>query len=299
MQTTRWILQLSRPRFWFYLLGPFLLGIAAYEFIDYSTDIGNYQIGLILAGLFFTLPANLLIYGINDLFDYETDKNNPKKKDYEVLLAPEQRKRFNIILIAVVLPILILLLATLLFDFNTASKAITFDPNTVGLWSLAGFLFFGIGYSAPPIRAKARPFVDSFFNILYIFPGLISFGILTEQWPPLYIIVAATLWCMSMHAFSAVPDIRADRKAGLHTIATDLGKENTLLFCFISYGLAGALTFIDLGLLSIIGSTIYLTLMVLAYKAASKAELFSVYKLFPYVNVTLGFSIFWYIILSR
>lgn len=294
-----WIFKISRPRFWFYLLGPFLLGIAAYEFLDFSTSIGNYQIGLILAGLFFTLPANLLIYGTNDLFDYETDKNNPKKKDYEVLLAPEQRKRFNTILLAVVLPILVVLLATLLLDVNTASKTLTFDPNLVGLWSLTGFLFFGIGYSAPPIRAKVRPFVDSFFNILYIFPGLISYGILTEQWPPMYIILAATLWCMAMHAFSAVPDITADKKAGLRTIATELGKENTLLFCFISYGLAGALTFTDLGLLSIIGSTIYLTLMVLAYKASSKAELFSVYKLFPYVNVVLGFTIFWYVILSR
>jgi len=299
MQLFTWIMKISRPRFWFYLLGPFLLGIAAYEFINFSTDIDNYQIGLILAGLFFTLPANLLIYGTNDLFDYETDKNNPKKKDYEVLLEPEQRKCFNIILIAVVLPILTLLLMTLLFDSNTASSSIAFDPNIVGLWSLAGFMFFGIGYSAPPIRAKVRPFIDSFFNILYIFPGLISYGILTEQWPPVYIIVAATLWCMAMHAFSAVPDITADKKAGLRTIATELGRENTLLFCFISYGLAGALTFKDLGLLSILGSIIYLTLMALAYKASTKAELFGVYKIFPYVNVVLGFSIFWYIILSR
>jgi 4-hydroxybenzoate polyprenyltransferase len=34
------------------------------------------------------------------------------------------------------------------------------------------FLFFAIGYSLPPLRAKARPFVDSIFNVLYQFSAL-------------------------------------------------------------------------------------------------------------------------------
>jgi hypothetical protein len=41
--------------------------------------------------------------------------------------------------------------------------------------SLLGFLFFGIFYSAPPIRAKEIPFLDSFFNILYVFPGIAAY----------------------------------------------------------------------------------------------------------------------------
>jgi 4-hydroxybenzoate polyprenyltransferase len=40
---------------------------------------------------------------------------------------------------------------------------------------------------------------------------------------------------MAMHAYSAVPDISADREADLQTVATLYGKNGTLLFCIICY----------------------------------------------------------------
>jgi 4-hydroxybenzoate polyprenyltransferase len=36
-------------------------------------------IQVLLFGLYFLIPANIRIYGINDIYDYETDKLNPKK----------------------------------------------------------------------------------------------------------------------------------------------------------------------------------------------------------------------------
>lgn len=300
MQKLKWILQISRPRFWFYLLGPLLLGVAAYPFFRFSPAEGNFQIGLLTAAIFFSLPANLLIYGLNDLFDYETDKHNPKKKAYESLLEPTQRKSFVRLLSLIVIPPLALLIATLLFSVSfEGGLSLALSPNIVALWSLALFLFFGIGYSVPPIRAKIRPFIDSFFNILYIFPGLVSYGILTELFPPLQIIIAATLWCMAMHAFSAVPDIGADKKGNLQTIATKLGGRGTILFCAVCYALAAGLTYEYLGLLSIVGSTLYLSLMYLSYIAKKPEEVFRIYKVFPYANVVFGFVLFWYIIFSR
>jgi 4-hydroxybenzoate polyprenyltransferase len=41
---------------------------------------------------YFLIPANILIYGVNDMFDYETDKLNPKKGTYEALVTPEKNK---------------------------------------------------------------------------------------------------------------------------------------------------------------------------------------------------------------
>jgi lycopene elongase/hydratase (dihydrobisanhydrobacterioruberin-forming) len=299
MQNFKWIFQLSRPRFWFYVIGPVLLAIAAM----YSQELGingkdstNDWLDIIIVVLFFSLPANLLIYGVNDLFDYETDKNNEKKKSYEVLLEPANRTKFLKIFSAIVIPSLFVLLWVLIFDLNTGTSDILdwkFRPNSLSLWSLVGFLFFGIFYSMPPIRAKTKPFLDAFFNILYVFPGLLAYSVLTDEFPPVSIILAATFWVMAMHAFSAVPDIEADKRASIRTIATVLGRNATIILCAALYITSAVYAFEYIGFVSYVGAIIYTVMMFLAYTAKTDKKLFAVYKMFPYVNMAFGFILFW------
>ena len=73
--TVAQLLKTSRPRFWIYLIGPILIAFAA-SGLQFSPL-------LILLGLYATLPANLLIYGVNDIFDRDTDALNAKKSGYE------------------------------------------------------------------------------------------------------------------------------------------------------------------------------------------------------------------------
>ena len=57
--------------------------------------------------LYATFPANLLIYGINDVFDYETDTLNAKKEEYETLLHPREHFRifwWSVVLHALFIP---------------------------------------------------------------------------------------------------------------------------------------------------------------------------------------------------
>jgi 4-hydroxybenzoate polyprenyltransferase len=285
MKTLTWFLQLSRPRFWFYLFGPFIIGIAAgYNQLDFS--LINIPI-ILIAGLFFLAPANLFIYGVNDLFDYETDKHNPKKKDYETLIEPKNRGYFIKVMALILIPF-IAVLSYLLF----------ISEIYIGIWMLIGFLFFGAGYSMPPIRAKTKPFLDSFFNILYVFPGLVGYAILTNSWPSIAVVVAATSWCMAMHAFSAVPDIDSDKKAKIRTVATVLGKNRTILFCASLYFLSAALTYQYLGFFALIGGFAYIVTMLCAYLAKSKEDVFAIYKLFPYINILIGTSLFFAVIIS-
>ncbi len=81
------LLKVSRWRFWLYLAGTYLVGFT----------IGVRDLNLLLTGwfwlhfLYFTLPANLLLYGINDLFDADSDASNPKKSAREHLLASAER----------------------------------------------------------------------------------------------------------------------------------------------------------------------------------------------------------------
>ena len=71
-----YLLKISRPRFWIYLLGPYLIGIIA------ATDTVDilYTIPFWIGFLYFLFPANLLIYGANDISDYQTDQHNQKKQ---------------------------------------------------------------------------------------------------------------------------------------------------------------------------------------------------------------------------
>lgn len=271
----KYLVKISRPRFWLYVLGPVLLAIAAT-----SSRSLDYRIIIVL--LYATLPANLLIYGVNDIFDYETDKHNPKKRGYEVFVEKSYQKTLATIVVLLNLPFLIALTCI------TQPRAWIF---------LAGFLFFGVFYSAWPIRAKIRPIIDASFNILYAMLGFYTYTLISGKYPPVVIILASTLWCMAMHAYSAVPDILADKKAKIRTTATFLGARGTIVFCGLCYLASATLVIKYIGWVSIVGAVVYTSIMIASYLRPSQKQIFSLYKYFPYINMAMGAAIFWYIIL--
>jgi lycopene elongase/hydratase (dihydrobisanhydrobacterioruberin-forming) len=273
MSDFRFYLRVSRPRFWIYLLGPYLVGFAAAA----SSLNEALYLQSALFGLYFLFPANLLVYGINDIFDYDTDKLNPKKDNYETLVSPQRRSRLSLAIFLFNLPFLLIL------PFLGPDAAI----------AMTAFYFFSIFYSAPPIRAKTKPLLDSIFNVLYILPGIFAYTLLSGEFPSLMVILAAWLWAMAMHAFSAVPDIASDKEAGISTIATLLGKEGTTVLCAVLFLLAAVFADSSLGIVSVILGVLYISLMMVALTMRSTEGVFSVYRWFPLVNTLAGFVIFW------
>lgn len=273
--TIRQILTISRPRFWIYLIGPYVIALAA---------AGSWpDMTLLLFGLYLTLPANLLIYGVNDIFDRETDRLNSKKQGYEMLLADKNIRPIAWTIAATNLPFLLYLAISL--------------PPSANLWLLV-FVITGVGYSLPPIRAKARPVFDSLFNILYVAPAFAVYSAATGQLPPLVAIIAATLWCMAMHAYSAVPDIKADAAAKTATVATLLGRQPTLWLCGLAYTAAAGLSYNLIGWPALIGGAVYLVLIVLSLRTNTNEQLFRLYTWFPIVNTVLGAGLFFAILLG-
>lgn len=270
MSEIKKILLISRPRFWIYELGTFFIGylLAAKNMTDF------YNLDFILFFIYFTFPANLLIYGINDIFDYGTDKLNPKKLEYEVLLQPKYHKKIFYLIIFFNIPFLIYSV---------------FRLNTLQIFLFSLFLFFAIFYSAKPIRAKTKPFIDSFFSAgHYVFTGIFSYYLIYPNKPfPIWIIIFGFLWAIAMHAYSAVPDIEADQKANINTIATFLGDKKTIYFCLLLYSIA----FVILSKFSfiyLVGAIPYLFLMILSLKNLNnKEKIFKIYKIFPYINTFL------------
>ena len=70
-----------------YTAGPYILGTFATA-PGYSTFISaRFWIYLLI----FVIAANVLVYGVNDLADMDTDRHNDKKGTYEVRLQKQQR----------------------------------------------------------------------------------------------------------------------------------------------------------------------------------------------------------------
>jgi 4-hydroxybenzoate polyprenyltransferase len=100
-----------------------------------------------------------------------------------------------------------------------------------------------------------------------------------------------------MHAYSAVPDIQADKKAKISTIATQLGKAGTLLFCLVCYALAAGLSISTLGQFSIAAGILYGFMMIITLQAKNAQSVMKLYSLFPYINMSVGMGLFFWILL--
>jgi lycopene elongase/hydratase (dihydrobisanhydrobacterioruberin-forming) len=265
------LLRVSRPRFWTYVLGPFAVGLAATKDLAVLTNPLAY-----LFFLYFTLPANVLIYGINDIFDWETDVRNAKKTGYEAALPPDERPRLWKLLALTQLPFFVLAY---------------FLPRGSQL-ALLGFVFLSVFYSAPPIRAKSKPFLDASFNFLYVCPGIVGFLLPGPQKLSLTTLLAGWCWVMAMQLFSAVPDITADRESETPTTATTLGLMPSLILCLSLYLAAAALAYPTLGWLTVALGAVYATLMALAMRVGTEEGVMRLYRYFPWINTLCGAILF-------
>jgi 4-hydroxybenzoate polyprenyltransferase len=108
---------------------------------------------------------------------------------------------------------------------------------------LAVSLFFVVFYSAPPLRLKERPFLDSVTSSIHFFsPAVYGLVLAGAAWTPQLdaVILAFALWGVASHAFGAVQDVVADRQAGISSIATARGARWTVRFSLWCYAAAGA-----------------------------------------------------------
>lgn len=213
----------SRPVSWINTAFPFA---AAYFLVSGSIDAT-----LVIGTLFFLIPYNLLMYGVNDVFDYESDLRNPRKGGIEgALLHPKWHR------------------PTLIWAFASCVPFVIYLPMigspTANFW-LAFFLFTVVAYSAKGLRFKEKPFLDSLTSASH-FVGPMVYGVAVAggnlaDTSVLLIIGSFTLWGIASHAFGAVQDVKADREADIASIATVIGARATTRFAFAAYALAGVL----------------------------------------------------------
>ncbi|MBX0284952.1 prenyltransferase [Halomicroarcula sp. F28] len=205
---------LSRPRFWLYQGGPVVVAVT------YAADGPGELFSPLAIALFlyFTIPANVFLYGINDIFDRDIDQVNPKKDE-----GREVSYRGDRVVVAAIVASGLL-----------AAGFLPFLP-ALGVVALLAWAALSIEYSAPPLRFKTTPFLDSLSNGLYILPGVVAYAAIEGVAPPASAVAGAWLWTMGMHTFSAIPDIEPDRQADIETTATFLGTSNTYYYCVMCW----------------------------------------------------------------
>lgn len=230
----------SRPVSWVNTAFPFA---ASYLLLTQQVDAI-----LIIGTVFFLVPYNLLMYGVNDVFDYESDLNNPRKGGIEgSVLAPRWHRPIIIASIASTLPFVLALM-------------------WLGTWqatiALLYVLFMVVAYSAKYLRFKEKPLLDSITSSTH-FVGPMVYALVLTGWNTGYwpYVMAFFLWGMASHAFGAVQDVIPDREANISSIATAWGARATVWFASILYFIAGLLLLVQPWPVPLVGlcSWLYLT----------------------------------------
>jgi len=273
------VFKISRFRFCIYTGGTYVVGYALG--LNGISDFFHIEYYIYL--IYFFLLANIFIYGVNDYWDKETDKNNPKKEYKEYKVEDKERKSLLIVLSFVTI------ISAFLMLFQDSTQRIIFLI----------FLFLSYFYSAKPLRFKQIPVLDFSSNYLYIMPGIFGFYLASKTLPPTIYLVAAFFHIAAMHIFSAIPDIKYDKAVGIKTTPVFIEEKLSLIICFIFWSILAGLVILSaklnpLSLLVIIYPLFPLSLLV---KKNSKIE--NLYWYLPYVNTCLGGLLFISIVLHK
>ena len=212
----------SRPLSWVNTAFPFAAA--------YFVTTGRLDLTFFVGTLYFLVPYNLAMYGINDVFDYESDLRNPRKGGVEGALLDRSMHRPTLIAAAVTnIPFLVYLVIV---------------GSPLSWLVLAVSIVAVIAYSARGLRFKEKPFLDSLTSSThFVSPavyGLVLAGAVFT--PQLWALLGAFFfWGIASHAFGAVQDVIADRDAEIASIATVIGARATVRLSVIVYLLAGVL----------------------------------------------------------
>lgn len=212
----------SRPVSWINTAYPF----AAAMFLTHR----EVDALLVLGTFYYLVPYNLALYGINDVFDYQSDLRNPRKGSIEgALLGPEMHRITLGAALVTNVPFLVLFV---------------YLADPLALLAIAISTFALLAYSVPKLRFKERPVLDSLTSSThFVSPAIVGLALAGAQLTTAQALILAAffLWGMAAHAFGAVQDVMPDRAAGLGSIATVFGAKATVRIALAFWTIAGIL----------------------------------------------------------
>ena len=182
-----------------------------------SLDSSEYIIPL-LVFILSTFCITSFTFAINNLYDIESDKNNPKKARFNAVASGRISRQAGVFL-------------NMIFVIVTLVVSFAFKLEVFFLCML--LLFWMWIYSSPPLRLKGRPGIDIIwhfiaFFLLVMWGSLIAGSITSINW-----LVAISIGVFSCIAqiMNHIGDYEFDKESGTKTyvVSKGLEKARTLL----------------------------------------------------------------------
>ena len=162
----------------------------------------------------------LVVFGVNDVYDYESDRRNPRKIANNLEGGILDPAHHNDVLNAAYLSTTFIIFSALVNRRR---------DNVVAAILL---VLLGWQYSSPPLRLKEVPVLDSISNggIVFLswYCGFSFSGLSISEVP--FSGIMLSLCTAGIHALGAVVDSEVDFAVGQTTIATAFGKRAAAIF---------------------------------------------------------------------
>jgi len=214
------LVQVSRPIIWAVLPLVYALGLNAAH--------ASFGLVPIIQMVLLTFPMNLVGCGLNDIYDYESDRRSPRRRAvWGAVVRNEDRPLVYRASLAM-MPLVVL--------------GACLTRNWDNIVATIALLLVAWLYSVPPLRLKERPPLDSLANGFgyFLLPFTMGYSLNADpRAMPLKYYLLALCVC-GVHALATTADFDADRAAGHRTMAVMFGRRVAAAMAFVAF----ALTFV-------------------------------------------------------
>ncbi|MGD9636662.1 MAG: UbiA family prenyltransferase [Pirellulales bacterium] len=212
------VVQVSRPILWPVLPLVYYLGLHAAP--------AELTTAAIVQLLSLTLPMNLIGCGLNDIYDFDSDRRSERRrKIWGAVVGPAD----HMFVWRSAIAMAPLVIGAALYTKQPLNVAATIALVVVS-WA----------YSVPPLRLKERPPLDSLSNGLgfFLLPFAMgySLGADPRQMSLKYYLLALAV--CGIHALATAADYEADRAAGHRTFAVAFGRRAAAAFALATFAVA-------------------------------------------------------------
>lgn len=198
----RFLLKVARPGFWLTSVWFYLLPLGRQDVFGDAA----FWCGLV----YVTFPLGMMIYGWNDMVDFETDRMNPRKDTFLFGARPtaEQIRGLPWRIALVQLPFVVT------FTWLIGWRALGWFAALAAATAL---------YNWPRIGFKGRAGFDLLNQMGYLLVFVLSSWLNGLPQAPWFTFVFGALFAMHSHLFGEIMDLEPDRAVGRRTTAVVIG----------------------------------------------------------------------------
>ena len=192
------VVQAARPGFWLTAIWFYLVPVGGRTVLNHA----EFWLGL----FYVSFPLGMLIYGWNDVVDFEVDRFNPRKGTYlfGARGTAERLARLPWQIAFVQIPFAIL------FTLLLGPKALAWFAVLIVVTAL---------YNCPPFAFKGRPGFDLLNQAGYLLVFVLASWLNHVSQVPWFTFLFGAMFAMHSPLFGQLMDVGPDRTAGRRTLA--------------------------------------------------------------------------------